>query len=118
MNDEVEQARQRQRLFVAMYGRCLRRAVAEILKVTWEAVKDMSAAKFDIDGMEIEVGSGVCGSSEKVAVAALWVSPAEKLYLAMRENYFLENVMRRLGAVRRCFVAPCGRDERLFEMLK
>lgn len=56
----------RQTLFSALYGRYLRRAVADILKVAWKAVKNVHAAKFDIDGMGDEEGKAVGWNSERI----------------------------------------------------
>lgn len=43
---------------------------------------------------------------------------AKKSYLAAQEEHFLENMRMRIRVVFDCFVACCGRDERMFEMMK
>lgn len=44
------------------------------------------------------------------------VSP-KKLYLAVREEYFLESTIRRLGAILDCFVASCSSNKKSGGML-
>lgn len=52
MDTEVGRGKLRQMQITIMYGRYLRFAVACILKVTWDVVKDVRAAEFYSDGME------------------------------------------------------------------
>lgn len=61
-------------------------------------MKDVHAAKFGNDGTRNEEGRAVCGSTERIAVVALWIPSAGRLYLAGRKEYFLENRTRQLGA--------------------
>lgn len=90
MYTEVGRGRRKQTLPATLYGRSLRRAVARILKGTWEAVKIVRTAKFHNDDTKDEKGRAVCGKSERITIVALWVPSAEMLYLAVRENFFEE----------------------------
>lgn len=62
-------------------------------------MKDVQAAVFDNGGVEDEKARVVYGTSERTATVELWIPSAEKLYLAVREKYFLESTARQLGAV-------------------
>lgn len=108
----------RQTLSTTLYGKCLRLAVASILKVKCEAAKDVHAAEFEASGTGYEKRRAMRGYSQGIATMALWLRCAERLYLAVRVEYFLENVTRRIGAVLDYFVACRRPDERTFEVLK
>lgn len=97
MDPEVKPGRRKQTLLSSLYGKCRRSAaVAGILKVEWKAVNDMHVVVFDNDGMGDEEGRAVRGSSKRVEIVALLVPSAEKLYLAVREKYFIESLRRQL----------------------
>lgn len=118
MDTEVGRGGQKQTLFTTLHERYLRRAVTGILKVAWEVVKDLHAAKFDRYGMRDDKGRAGCENSVRIAALAQCVPCARKLYLAMSEKYFLESMTRRLGAALKCFVASCSLDGGSFDKLK
>lgn len=59
--------------FSTWYGSRLLHAVVGILKVAWEAVKDMLAAKFENDVVGGRKEKAVCGSSERRPTVAFSV---------------------------------------------
>lgn len=63
-----------------LFGKYLRRGVADILRVTCEAVRDMHNAKFGTDGTRDEERKAACGSSESTATLLQWILSAEMLY--------------------------------------
>lgn len=70
-------------------------------------MKNVQAAELDSNGTGDGEERTVGGGAERIATVAPWVACAEKLYLALRKKYSLENVIRRLGAVLDCYVACC-----------
>lgn len=62
-------------------------------------MKDMHIAEFDTDDIRTEEQKAVFVNSKKTTTAALWKPFAQKLYLAVREKYFLGNITGRLKAV-------------------
>lgn len=48
----------------------------------------------------------------------LWVLSAERIYLAVRKEYFLENMKRWPEAVLDCFVGSRRRDELSLKILE
>lgn len=80
MNTEVGRSWQRQTLFTTLYGRCLRRAVAGILDVTWELVKNVHVAKFQSNGMKDKERRAVRVSSELVPTVTFWIPFEKRLY--------------------------------------
>lgn len=81
---EVRRGGRRQTLFSVSHGRYLHRAVGSVLKMAWEALKDIHAAEFDNDGMGDGKERAMCGNSEGLATVALLVVFAERFYLAVR----------------------------------
>lgn len=77
-NTRVGRGRQRQALLTTLYGKYLRGAVAGILMLAVEMVKDVQATEFSIDDMGDERGRAVCENSERVASVAFSISPAER----------------------------------------
>lgn len=85
--------------------------------MAWKVVKNVHAAEYDNDGIEDEEERTVCENAERIATAAFWVPSAEKFYVVVRREYFLECMTWRPGSVLDCFVACCRSDERKSEML-
>lgn len=117
-NTELQRGGRRQKLFLTSCGRYLSRAAAGILKMAWEAIQNVRAANFESYVMGDEKRRAGCGSSERITTMTAWVPSVEKLYLAMREECFWENMARRLGPVLHCFVPSCSLVERSFQMLE
>lgn len=57
-------------------------------------MKDVYAAKFDGNYMGVKETRPVSGGSKRVATVTLWVQSAEKLYLAMRKDFFLGSMIK------------------------
>lgn len=68
----------------------MRRLVAGMLKAARKAVKDVHAVDPSSDGIRDEEERLVCGILEKIGTMAMRVSPAEKLYLPVRKECYLE----------------------------
>lgn len=85
MDTKARRGGQGYSLSTTLYERCLPHAVASTLKVACEAMKKMHAADFDKDSLGDEEERAVCGISERIETVALWVPPAQKWCLAVRE---------------------------------
>lgn len=70
MNTEIERGGQKQ-TFTSLFETYLRRAVACLLKMEWEVVNDLHAAKFDNDKTRNKEQRAVCKNSKRVAFVAL-----------------------------------------------
>lgn len=81
-------------------------------------MKILHAAESDYDGKGDEERREMRGNSEKMATVAVWVPFAEKLYLAARKEYFLENMRRLLEAALHRFVHCGSPGESPYEGLK
>lgn len=99
MDTEISRDGKQQTMFSLLYGKYLRRAVASLLKVGWEAVRDAQDGNFDNDGTSDEEEKTECGTLKRIATVAVCVPSVKKLYLAVRKEYILENTTKLLGAV-------------------
>lgn len=68
---ELRLDKQRKTVFSTLYERYLLSAGADTLKMAWQAVKAVHAAKFDSDGIGDEEGRELCGNSWKTATVAM-----------------------------------------------
>lgn len=118
VNTEIGRGRHRQTFFSKVYGSYLRLAVADILKRVCKTVRDVHTLQFDYDGMRAEEKRAGCRNFGKTATVALGLISAEKLYLAVRRECFLEKMTERLAAVLNCPVALCSPYEKMNERLK
>lgn len=81
-------------------------------------MNDVHAAKFGDGGMGNGEERAMFGRSERTATVALRIPSAEKFYLAVREEFSIQNMTRRLKAILTYLVASCSPNERLSEVLK
>lgn len=88
MDIDVKVGDKRQMLSTTLYGRYLHSVLPDVLRVAWEAVRNVHAVEFENDGIRNLMRRAMCGISEKTATLALWVSSVEKLYLAVPESHF------------------------------
>lgn len=105
-------------LLTTLYETYLRLAVARILKVACEEMKNVRAAESDSNCMEGKEWRGVCGNSGRIANVPLWVPSVQKLYLALWEEYFLKSMTRQTRPAPDCFAASSRPDQRSFETLE
>lgn len=88
MDTGLKQGVRRQTLFSTVYSKYLRRAIAGVLKVASEAMKNVHAAESDSNATTDEEEKLVTENTEIVATVELWVLSAEKTYLAVQKTTF------------------------------
>lgn len=111
LDTNVGRGGKRQLLFSKLFGEYLPLALENIIGVAWERVRDRHHEELENEGFDEGDPRRIAGNENRKATVALWIPSKREIYLAVRDEYFVEHLTKRLGGVLDCYVAACRPED-------